>query len=334
MKKIYRLTSGFPVGKDGRVRGTYTHNPSTLRSSMVNPSLQTMPRGNDSEVQRWVKQMFEAPKGYLFLERDFAGIESRLVGYLAQSKDYYRLAGIDCHSYFTAYNLNRLGILPNEDLPNLNWSDSDLTAALKIIKKRFHDERDIAKVSGHAANYRVGALHLSETFPQWFHKVKDAAIVLGFYYELFPDIPRWHERICLQVDKSAIITNSFGHAHRFYEVLQWEKRGNEWQWTFGNDSKRLIAFGPQSDAALIGKRVLRRLFYDYPDSIALWMRLFIHDSTMIEVPINRVDEADSIMEFEMSKPVPEMRLPPEWKMGEFVTIGNESKRGKTWASMA
>lgn len=328
-----RIVGGFPVGRDGRIHGVFRHSPSTLRSSMVSPNLQNIPRGDDSEYQRLVKRLFVASPGHTFVERDFGGIEAVLVGYEAGSKDVIRLAKIDLHSYFTAYNLNRLGILPQEDLPQLSWSDDDLAGALHGIKKRFKNERQAGKKVIHSANYHIGPKHMSEDTPQWFPRPKDAAIVLNFYYELFPEILKWHERLCLQVDKSAVVQNAFGHTHRFYQVLSWEKTAAGWTWSFGDDSKRLIAFNPQSNAALIGKRAAKNCYYNYPDTVANWLRLFIHDSLILEVPDAQVEWADEVLRREMEAPIPEMRLDPSWGMGDYLTIGSESKRGKTWAEM-
>lgn len=327
------IEGGFPVWRDGRVHGHFTHNPSTLRSSMVNPSLQVLPRGDDSEVQRWVKQMFVAPEGFIFTARDFKGIEAVLVGREAGDREYIRLARIDVHSYYTAFVLNRLGILPTSDLPDLKWSDKDLIGYLSAFKKRFGNERNQGKVCIHAGNYHIGAKELQSHYPKWFKIVKDAAIALALYYDVFPLIPKWHERICLQVDKTSIIYNSFGHAHRFHDVLKWEKHGSEWSWDYSNDSKRLIAFGPQSDASLIGKRALKRCYYNYPDSMARWLRLFNHDEIFTETPIKRADEADSILEFEMGQPIPELTMDPTWGFGTALAIDTEGKRGPDWYNM-
>lgn len=328
-----QIEGGFPVGRDGRVHGTFRHTPSTLRSSMVSPNLQNLPRGDDSEVQKWVKGMFVAPAGWTFVARDFKGIEAQLVGHNAGSKDYLRLAKIDVHSYFTAYNLYRVGKITTADLPDLKWSDADLKGCLKQIKKRFEVERNIGKRCIHAGNYRVGASKLHEEYPQWFPKIKDAAAVLAFYYEVFPEINAWHERLCKLVDRSAIIKNSFGHAHRFYQVLEWTKRGSKWEWTYGDDAKRLIAFGPQSDAAFIGKRALKRLYYNYPETVARWLRLFIHDEIFTECPKDRADEVDSILQFEMEQPIRELPLDPTWGFGSFLAIESEAKRGDCWEGM-
>jgi hypothetical protein len=109
--------------------------------------------------------------------------------------------------------------------------------------------------------------------------------------------------------------------------------GKDWNWNYGDDAKRLIAFNPQSNAALIGKRALKNCYYNYPDSMAYWLRLFIHDECFCECPLERADEADAILKYEMEQPIPEMRLDPSWGMGDLLTIGSEGKRGLSWATM-
>lgn len=278
--------------------------------------------------------MFVAPEGWTFVARDFSGIEAQLVGVEAGDREFLRLAKIDIHSYFTGMNLVRMGKLTKADEPSLSWSDKDLKAYGKeVIKARFNADRNVGKRCIHAGDYRVGPKKLQEEYPHWFPKVKDAAAVLHFFYEVFPAIDKWHERLCKQVDKDPFIKNAFGHGHRFYQVLQWEKVGTEWSWTYGEDAKRLIAFNPQSNAALIGKRALKRCYYNYPDTVARWLRLFIHDEILTECPKNRADECDSILQFEMEREIPELRLDPGWGFGNYLRVESEGKRGDSWDSM-
>lgn len=333
---VNKVVGGFPVGRDHRVHGTFRNTPSTLRTSMVSPNLQNLPRGSKraGDIQNFVKGMFVAPDGSYFVARDFSGIEAQLVGVHANDPTFLRLSKVDIHSYFTAHNLHRLGILPAADVPQLSWSDDDLRRfGSEVIKARFKDERDIGKRCIHAGNYRVGPGKLQEEYPEWFHKVKDAAMVLGFFYEVFPAISKWHERICKLVDKEAVYKNSFGHMHRFYQVLNWEKNGSKWEWSYGDDAKRLIAFGPQSDAAFIGRLAGKRLYYNYPDTVRQWLRLFIHDEWLVECPTSKVDEADAVLQFEMEKPVKQIPLPASWGFGPHLIIESEGKRGQSWAGM-
>jgi DNA polymerase I-like protein with 3'-5' exonuclease and polymerase domains len=106
------------AGPDGRVHTTFGHNPSSLRLCSFDPNMQNIPRGGAGE-DNWVKEMFVAPEGSTFWERDFSGIEAVLVGYFAGSPGYTRLAKRDVHSFYTAYALNALdpGRVLASDLP-------------------------------------------------------------------------------------------------------------------------------------------------------------------------------------------------------------------------
>lgn len=330
-----RIEGGFPVGRDGRIHGHFRNTPSTLRTAMVSPNFQNLPRGGKDEgskFQNLVKRMFVAGEGKTFWERDFSGIEAVFVGYNAGSATFYRLAKIDVHSYFTAHNLQRLGIITAADLPDLGWSDIDLRSWGKEFKSRWPAERDVGKRCIHAGDYRIGSHKLSEEYPEWFPRPKDAAMVLGLFYEVFPEIEQWHKRICVQVDKSCNYRNAFGFVHRFYSVLKWERHGNEWDWSYGDDAKRLIAFGPQSEAAFVGKRALKVLHYEHED-IRPDLRLFLHDAILGETSKNRLEYVNNVVRSVMERPIPEMPLDPAWGMGTHVQVMTDGKVGACWGGM-
>ena len=70
-----------------------------------------------------------------------------------------------------------------------------------------------------------------------------------------------------------------------------------------------------------------------PDSMARWLRLFIHDSIMTQCPKNRLEECDSILQFEMEQAIPELRLDPSWGFGEYLNFASEGKVGTSWDKM-
>src|SRR4051812_18124778 len=92
-----------PVGLDGRIHTTFTHNPSSLRLSSVDPNLQNIPRGTDSEVEHWVKEIFVAPPRKVFWARDYSGIEAVLVGYFSGCARYTRLAKLGVHAFVASH---------------------------------------------------------------------------------------------------------------------------------------------------------------------------------------------------------------------------------------
>lgn len=348
---MIKIRGGFPVGKDGKVRTTFSHNPSSLRLSSLDPNLQNIPRGNPKEdtVENWVKEVFVAPEGYSFWARDYSGIEARYVGYFANSRDYTWLAGLGVHAFLASHILKR----PAE----LSWSEEDLKLYFKDVKKD-KVTYDRAKRTVHASNYMVSPRKLVYEYPEIFPSIKEARYLQDLYYDLFPAIPKWHEDLCLRVDgtKRRHLTaddnpdditpwtlgvchavNPFNYTHRFYNVLDWT-RGEvepgkwEWFWDYGEDAKRLISFLPQSTAAATIKKAAKTLWYNYP-WVGETMRLLIHDEILGLAKDEDIETCLRISAEVMEAPIEQLPLDPTWGMGEYLTVGTEAKVGKTWASM-
>lgn len=133
------------------------------------------------------------------------------------------------------------------------------------------------------------------------------------------------------------VRNPFGYIHRFYSVLDWNRvelpDGSKiWDWHFGEDAKRAIAFLPQSTAAAIIKKVAKEIYYDYP-WVGQSMRLLVHDSIIGECRNEDLAECLKVSADVMEAPIKELPLDPSWNLGEYLTIGTEAKTGKSWASM-
>lgn len=149
----------------------------------------------------------------------------------------------------------------------------------------------------------------------------------------------------------------FGYQHWFWSVLAYkpitekqriwrEKRGRlcveiNGRWFSvdrGEDSKRVIAWGPQSIAAGVLKRSMLQLFAypDHPSYIGdayfgrTPLRAPIHDSLLLEVPNGQWDRVVEAVAREMQRPIVEQPLPKEWGMGEYLSIGADAKVGQNW----
>lgn len=152
----------------------------------------------------------------------------------------------------------------------------------------------------------------------------------------------------------------FGYKHYFYGVLAhkaltddqvgraqaqhlpvFEMHGRWFQKILGPEAKSCIAFYPQSTAAGILKEVLLALFADKDHTSYIgdaWfgrtpLRAPIHDSILLEAPPKQIDRVLECTYGEMLRPIEEMPIPPEWGMGELVTIGVEGKMGRSWDAM-
>lgn len=348
------VKGGINVDADGRVRTTFGHNPSSLRLCSFDPNLQNIPRGG-SEIAKWVKELYVAPRGHLFWARDYSGIEAVLVGYFAGARNYTRLAKIDVHSFYTAYALNSLdGRVGANDLPDVNWPDSRLANRLGEIKAEFKADRNgLYKHLVHGANFLQSPKGAQRKIFKETGKVYDIKVigrVMGVYFELFPEIRTWHKDLCDRVDGTkrrssegsedvdpwtlgvCTVTNPFGYVHRFYNVLDWEKIDGKWYSSYGDDAKRLVSFLPQSTAAAIIKRSAKDLWYNYP-WVGETIRLLIHDEILGESIESEVGICLEAARIAMEAPIKECPLDPTWEMGEYLVIGTEPKQGPSWASM-
>lgn len=289
--------------------------------------------------------MFVADPGTLFWARDYSGIEAKLVGYFAGSRRYTLAASLGVHAYFAALCLGR----PFD----WNWSNQDVKEAIKEVKKN-KVMYDTAKRVVHGSNYMMTPRKMVYEYPETFPTVKEADKLQGMYFDLFPEIKDWHRNLCIRVDGTkrrdggdsdkpdpwtlgvCHAKNPFGYVHRFYNVLDWERIEYEgkgdWIWSFGEDAKRLVSFLPQSTAAAILKRAVKKFYYDYPWAGAS-IRLLIHDELFGQCVEKDVEMCLEVSQKVMEEPIKEMPLDPSWGMGEYLTIGTEAKVGKTWAGM-
>ena len=331
-----RIVGGMPTGLDGRIRTTFSRNPETLRSASSNPNLQNLVRGESHGVT--IRNLIVAAPGHTFLARDYSGIEAVLVGFFANSARYIRLAKLDVHSYYTAYALNQLdGRVKTADLPDVNWPDEKLIPHLAWLKKTFKEDRNnLYKHLVHGANFKQGPMGAKEKIlleTGIDYPVGLVSKVMGVYFELFPEIRRWHQEVLLQVDKDGHIRNPFGYIQRFNRVFEYENIGGVWKKEPGPEASKVIASGPQSTAAGIICEAMLRLYQERFEEAGQYLRLLVHDELLLEVPDELVNNVDMVIKSEMEKPIPELPLPKDWKLGSNLVINTEPKRGKRWGSM-
>lgn len=334
------VKGGMPVGKDGRVHATTTHNPSTLRTAMQDPNMQNLPRPQEGDaLENMIRNMIIASPGHIFYARDFSGIEAKIVGYEALYPEYIRLCNLDVHSFYTAWALSQIrpGAIPTNDLPQLSWDDAKLGASLRWIKSEFGAERNnLYKHLVHGANFMQGAKGATDTILRMTGQevpVSTVARVMNVYFELFPKIRKWHGLLLAQADKDGFLRNPFSYVHRFHSVYSWEKFGNTWQKEPGPQANQVIAFLPQSTAAGIIKEAMLRLWDNHFDAVGQHMRLLVHDEIFLEIPVDQLENVDRICKLEMERPILEMKMPADWNMGTHFVVSTEAKLGERWGLM-
>lgn len=327
---VKRVVGGMPIGIDGRIHCTFSHNPSTLRLACQNPNLQNLPRSKgDDALQSVVRNLIVAAPDCIFIEFDFSAIEAVLVGWFAGSADYIRLAKLGIHSYLASHVLGRPA--------DLKWSDTDLKLYFREIKGSedqhvkdvYNSSKRVTHLSGYGGTPKK--MHIAE--PEAFPTIKDAEKLQGIYFDLCPYIKKWHLSTQLQAEKDGFLRNPFNYVHRFGRIFSYKKERGEWVREQGDDANKCLAFLPQSTAAGIIKEAMLRLYEDRFEEAGQYLRLQIHDSLVSEVPLEIQDQVAQIMEEEMSKPIPELRLPASYGLGPLLNIEVEGKRGLRLGSM-
>jgi DNA polymerase I-like protein with 3'-5' exonuclease and polymerase domains len=335
------IKGGIRTSVDGRVRTTYTHNPSTLRLASQAPNLQNLPRPSKDKaaLQNLIRNMIVSGPGNIFVARDFSGIEAVLVGYDAKDSNYIRLALRDVHSFYTAYALNQLdGRVSGNDLPLLSWDDERLFARLADIKREFKEDRNsLYKHLVHAINFGQGPSGAQEKIykeTDVIYPVKLIARLMAIYKELFPSIPRWHNEVRMQAHNDRLLRNAFGYVHRFNAVYSFKKNPlGEWEKVLGDDAEAVLAFRPQSNAAGIMKESLLIMYQDFFEQIGQYLRLTVHDECFFECPESLADEVDRLSKEIMERPLAQFPLQSSYNMGANLRVLTESKVGHVWGQM-
>jgi hypothetical protein len=315
------------------------------------------------------------------LEVDWSGIESVLVGYFlhhhqideASAAAYVRLSRLGLHAAVAAIKLGKPA--------DLSWPDDELQEYLREVKHSDSLTYDTCKRVVHGTNYGVTPYGLAERFPDLFPSIKSAEETQQFLFALAPGLPKWHLAVRQHAKAvgflgglspegvpPSIWDHPFGYRHNFWDVLayrpadevttrRWLKdpkmagrivylHGRPFKVVWGGDSKRVIAYFPQSTGAGALKRAELRLFHPYASDLlggdfdrdyigdAYFGRTPllhpIHDALLLHVPNRIFDRVAEIVIRVMQDGIPELPCPLAWGLGPTLRIGVEASAGRTW----
>lgn len=292
--------------------------------------------GNRQNLEKGMRKVWIADKGYTFLQCDQSGADALIVAHLCKSAKYRSLFiyGIKPHVYmalklfpavwvkhFGADKIAQALLTPIPELKSLpfwkeletlikssdNWSANEryYFFAKKVIHSSSYGMRentfrmDLLKESG-------GTISISH---------KDATNYLIKFHQEFPEIREWHNRLFREAQKNKVIRNLFGHPYYITKFF------NE------DNFKDIIAWAPQSTVADINRQAFIRLQEHIEKENKNWHILAdTHDSIMQEVPDNDVMEGaklmKSLVEIELTSPVDGVKF----------RMKSEVQYGKNWSS--
>jgi DNA polymerase-1 len=298
-RKRYKLISTYnwALDSENKVHTKFGFQPSNWRKSSKQPNLQNIPKHNDLAAA--FKRTIIAAPGHVLIEADSSAIEAVIVGYCAQSPRYIKIAQAGIHGFVTSH---RLALRDGGHGIDPNLPFAELAKQCKAMKRDFEEEYNNAKKGDHAVNYLLSAYGLNDEEPEVFPTVKKAQEFIDFYFSLFPDLPPWQHKTVEQADRQTFLDNHYQYRHYFYCCTQWDAKYKKFR--LGSDAKRAVSFVPSSDASAIQTEDLL-VFGDIPE-LRRMLRLIVHDSHIVECPINDVDYVCPILHDTMSRPRPEL----------------------------
>lgn len=344
----------------GRVHSVFTNRPSTWRTSSQGFNLQNVVSAGKREDmglgQRFRQCVVPEPGCYL-VEADFAGIEAVEVGWFANDPQYVRLAKMSTHAFITT---NMKGF--EDKVAHVDWDDDELREYLKWVKgaKKYKLLYNRAKRVVHGSNYGLTATGLKLTYPEEFPTVSAAQEVIDLMFDLFPSVKSWQHSTRQRAHKQHYLGGSdhpFRYKHWFWNVYNFtrisaseakaklqrglhvvEIAGQWYDVQLGSDSKKCIAFYPQSTAGGVLREALLALFTpgsEYYIGEAFHgktpLRTPIHDSILLEVPEAKLTDVTEKLYAAMTLPITTQPLP--WKPEENLEIGVDIEIGRTWGHM-
>jgi hypothetical protein len=320
-RKRDKLITAYQWGLDAhnRVHPTFAFHPSTWRKSCRNPNIQTIPKRSD--LAKAFRKMIVPRSGNVLIEGDSAAIEAVIVGWLAGSERYVRLARAGVHGFVTA--------ALHGTIISLETTDAALSAACQQAKKEWPDDYEKCKRVVHLSNYCGTPRRIAEEYPDEFPRETDAARLQNFYFETDAgkDIKAWQKQTIEIAHANKGLENHFGLRHRFYSLYSYDSRRG--QYVLGEDAKRAVAFVPQSDASFVQSDILLRLvardarFLD-------WLVAIVHDSIILDCPIGDSDFAAAVLEQEMVRPLPQL---DGLYIGAEIKVGANLGEMTTWHSV-
>lgn len=256
-------------------------------------SSRTTARGTGTNLQNVppgvIKTLFVPDDGKVFINADLSQAEARVVAFLADERSLIKIFddGGDIHKR-NAANIFKV--------PEAEVTDH---------------QRQLAKRVVHASNYGMGPITFAKTASI---PAADAKRLLNQYFATYPGIARWQENIKAEVRKKRYLVTPLGRKRIFY---------NQWQESL---FKEALAYVPQSTVADIVAKGLIRLWNARTSVPGLDILLQVHDSILIQAPVDASDKAAALLKESLTVPVE--------IMGKILKIPIDLKIGGNWEDMS
>lgn len=312
-----RKAIGFLMTKlddDNRIRCSF--NVAGTNTGRLSSSFSDMGRGtNLQNISGKLKDIFEAPHGYAFVDVDLEQGDSRGVGAIAWN--------FFVESHGEEWAGRYLDACESGDLhttvcrmawTNLSWGEDE--AKWKSVAQqpayRDHSYRDLSKKLGHGSNYLVqpatasAATHLPVGMIRDFQRN---------YFSAFPCVPAWQDETIRLVKTTRCLTSPWGRRRYFWSDPSAQTTLNE-----------AIAYSPQNTTGEFTNRGMLQLWlYRNAHNLPIRFLLQVHDSLLFLIPEKQINELIPII-------LANLRVKLLLKKGREFTIPHGVKCGWNYGS--
>lgn len=310
-KKLFKLKTTYFDGlerniKNGRIYPNLVlWGTTTGRTICFNPNIQQVPRGG-LMVDK-LKELYEAPDGYVMCARDLSQSELRIVAWLSNEKNMLKAMreGVDLHS---------------------------LTASLvlgKPIEEVTKADRQLAKAVNFGLIYGQGAeglrIYAKENYGVEM-SYDEAEHFRTMFFKKYPALEIYHRRCITIARKHGYIRSPLGRVRRLPDI-----NSNDLQ-LVKSAERQAINFPVQSFSSDLGLIGMYLFWRKIKDKKSVWLLWFIHDAVFFICREDLVDKYMSMLKYCMEE---ESKKYIRDKFGIKVTypIASDGKVGQNWANL-
>jgi len=260
-----------PVDTDGRMRcqykisGTDTYRFASSEDAFGSGmNLQNVPTGEEEEDLPNVRKLFLADPDQTFFDIDLDSADLRIVTWESNCSA--------MKQWFAE------GKKPYVEVAKEYYQDDSITKS--------HPAYSMFKALCHATNYLGTASGVSGRIGLEADKV---ASIQEWYFQKFPEIKDWQERVKAQIRSVGYVQNVFGYRIYVFDRIE------------GTLDNEIIAWIPQSSVACLINRGYQAIYTSEPDIKVL---LQVHDSLAGSFPTSLRDESIAAITRHCSIPLP------------------------------
>jgi len=321
LQKLLGTYLNIEFDQDSRMRCSY--NPRGTKFGRLSSSKTIFGSGtNIQNLPQEFKRFLVADPGYVLWEVDKRQAEWVVVAYLSGDANMISVveSGQDAHIHTASLMFKQAKdlILKEAKIVGGN-NDADLISQLRaeagidVSIPRTMSMRQCGKKSNHGLNYDEG--------PNTFALINEmeqneAKAVVELYHHIYPGIRIWYEATKRQLQKDRSLTNCFGRKARFMD-------------SWGPDLwKAAYSMLPQSTVVDSLNLGMSKLYADYWLTVDMNIDLLaqVHDSILMQIPIENLRYMSVIMEMIYDYVSPELKY-----NNRTFKLATDSKLGLNWS---